>query len=730
MMRRSIQIQQTHSKRLTSHLSYRVPSVSHPVKAVAGTMNHSKSEYSTIAASRMISRPSSHQIMLSAVRMMSSTDKSGQPFTTNYAHFEFQTLSEMLEKSVQYHGSNKCFGTRKGDVYEYMSYNEFNDYVAKTRTLFAKYFSIGKEDKVSIISNNRWEWATVFYGAIGLGGQIVPMYEAQLEKDWKYVVNDSDSKVVIASTEAIYEQVKDYAGKVGKVQHVICLDASEDKPYSYKAWLKKVEGEAPTPITPVTSEDICTIIYTSGTTGTPKGVELVHRNICSNIIDGKSMLKDDIVKNNVSLSFLPWAHIYGQSTELHSLLSTGSTLAIVPHRDQILECLAIVKPTVIFSVPMLFNRVYDGVMKVMNTSSPIKRGLFNYAMSVARQRNHLLEFHQPVPAFLNWKFNLMDKIVLSKIRGRLGGNLQRCGAGGAATSPLVLQFFEDIGIPVMEGYGLTETSPVITAGSYDWSQRRLGTVGCPLNNVDVKIVDPDTLQPLPADTDGEITCTGPNVMKGYRNNQKANDEVFFQLDGKRYFRTGDMGRMVEGRFLKITGRIKEQFKLINGKFVVPAPLEDIFARGPFIAQSFIYGNNQQYTIALFVPNYLEISAWATKRSKADILALLPKDMKNLINIGKDPEEVKKLEELFRHPDFIRKVTKEIVGHSKNVKSYERPMAWAALTQPFTQENQQMTPKLSLRRNNVVKAYETLIADIYANKLGNKIEYPANSPSKE
>jgi long-chain acyl-CoA synthetase len=232
------------------------------------------------------------------------------------------------------------------------------------------------------------------------------------------------------------------------------------------------------------------------------------------------------------------------------------------------------------------------------------------------------------------------------------------GAGGAATSLPVLQFFEDIGIPIMEGYGLTETSPVITAGSVDFANRRLGTVGVPIRGVDVKIVDPATLQPLPSDTDGEITVTGPIVMKGYRNNQKANDEVFFQLNGQRYFRTGDLGRMVEGKFLKITGRIKEQFKLENGKFVVPAPLEDIFSRGPMLLQSFLYGENKKFTILLVVPNYIEVEKWA-KAKHPELVPLLPKEPKNVLDLGKDPEENKRLQQLFESPAFTMKVSREV-----------------------------------------------------------------------
>ena len=270
-------------------------------------------------------------------------------------------------------------------------------------------------------------------------------------------------------------------------------------------WLKKVANEAPFPVdTTITRDDLATIIYTSGTTGKPKGVELTHWNIASNIQAVKTLLQAEMGRK-VSLAFLPWAHVFGQVNELHSLVSSGSSLAIVPSRDQIIECISIIRPTVLYSVPIMLNKIYDGIMKAISSQSFLKRSLFQMAIRTARRRNECKEFHRPVSSFLEWKYQLYDRIIFSKIRDRLGGNVQRIGAGGAAAGLEVLQFFEDIGLPVIEGYGLSETAPTVTAGSVDWENRRLGCVGVPLPGVDVKIVDPETLQPLPADTDGEVS---------------------------------------------------------------------------------------------------------------------------------------------------------------------------------------------------------------------------------
>ena len=393
---------------------------------------------------------------------------------------------------------------------------------------------------------------------------------------------------------------------------------------------------------------------------------------------------------------MPWSHVYGQTAELHALLSTGSTLALTT-REQILENIKLVRPTLIVSVPMLFNRVHDAVHKNIAEGSAIKRFAFNMAISVARERNELLENHKPVSSWLALKHKIADKIVLSQIRARLGGRVRYMAAGGAATSVQVLRFFEDIGIPIVEGYGLTETSPIICASSTSWVTRKTGTVGVPLPGLVVKIVNPETLEDLPSG-DGEICVSGPSVMVGYRKNEKANEEVFFMKDGKRFFRTGDMGHWADGKYLQLTGRIKEQFKLLNGKYVVPAPLEDKLCRSSYIAQALLYGDNRPFTVALLVPNTVEIRSWAKKKKIEGADSI---DLMKLIQI----EAVNSL------------ISAEVRNLSASLKSYERPTRWAIVSEAFSQENQMMTPKLSLRRNNIIKAHLPLIESLYTGQEG-------------
>lgn len=608
------------------------------------------------------------------------------------------TVPEILDKSRISFGDNKVFGTRNGDEFDWITYAEFGDMVQKFRNVL-NHHKIERGDKVALISNNRVEWAVAMYAVTGVGAQLVPMYEAQLEKDWKYIITDSDAKLALVATDPIYEKVNKFIGNVGRLESVICFDSDQQYLHSYKRWMELVQDEPAIPLANLKPSELAVVIYTSGTTGNPKGVELSHDNVIANCKGLHSIWKGAL-SGHTSLAFLPWSHVYGQTAELHSLIASGSAMGIVSKREEIVESIPLIKPTVIMSVPMLFNRVYDGVNKAINEGSDLKKKLFKAAMGVARQRNEALEFGRPVSPWLNFKFKLADKIVLSKIRDRLGGRLVFMSAGGAATSLTVLQFFEDIGVPIAEGYGLTETSPVISSGSNTWEYRRLGCVGVPLPGNTVAIIDPVTGEERGPDEEGEVCQAGANVMVGYRNNPEANAEVFFEMNGKKFFRTGDLGRMVEGKFLKITGRIKEQFKLENGKYVVPAPCEDAMARSQFIAQTFLYGDNRPYAVALIVPDIIEVKAWA--------------DKKGIPNDGT-------LASLITNVEVMDMLSDEIRAASGTLKNFEKPTKWVALDEAFSAENQMVTAKMSLRRNNIMKAYSGLIEDMYDGKAGQEIQ---------
>eukprot|EP00604_Paraphysomonas_vestita_P000988 CAMPEP_0174819148 /NCGR_PEP_ID=MMETSP1107-20130205/2198_1 /TAXON_ID=36770 /ORGANISM="Paraphysomonas vestita, Strain GFlagA" /LENGTH=397 /DNA_ID=CAMNT_0016032091 /DNA_START=767 /DNA_END=1960 /DNA_ORIENTATION=- len=378
-------------------------------------------------------------------------------------------------------------------------------------------------------------------------------------------------------------------------------------------------------------------------------------------------------------------------------------MALCPNREEILEAFNVAKPNVLLSVPALFNRIYDGVHAKVGAGSPIRQKIFHGALAIARERNHRLEYGQSVSAWLDFKHKIADKIVFSKIREVLGGRLQYIGSGGAATSLKVIQFFEDIGVPILEGYGLTETSPVISASADVWEKRRLGCAGVPLYNVTVKIFDPSSQEEVPLGQEGEICVSGNSVMVGYRNNPEANAEVFFDYHGMRFFHTGDLGMIVDGKFLKVTGRIKELYKLENGKYVTPTPLEDTLCRSQFILQSMIYGSNRKYNVALIVPDFQQLSDWIKKTPGIPQLDLSTPEAQ--LNV-------------FKNESIIKLFNSEIVAAGSTMKSFERIHRWMPIIEPFSQENQLMTPKMSLRRNVIFKKYEKDIEEMYgANSRG-------------
>jgi long-chain acyl-CoA synthetase len=355
--------------------------------------------------------------------------------------------------------------------------------------------------------------------------------------------------------------------------------------------------------------------------------------------------------------------------------------------NTLMDDFLLVRPTVLFAVPRIFNRIYDGLQKRMATESPVKRFMFNKALDVASRRRELrLKGQQS--AWLDKQHALFDKLVFSKIRDRFGGRLKYSFSGGAALQKEVGEFIDDIGIDVYEGYGLTETSPIATVNNPE--ARKFGTIGKAIPGVEVYICD-DNGKAVPQGEEGEIVVVGPNVMQGYHKLDDQTAEVIFDLDGKRAFRTGDMGRIDEEGFVKITGRIKEQYKLENGKYVVPAPLEEQLQLSGFINQAFIFGDNRLFNIALVVPDMDACKKWLTDQGETP----------------SGPEEIAKSRKLHAF------IGQELDKYSADFKGYEKPKKWALLPEEFSTANDLLTPKMSVKRRNVIKRYQEVIDSLYA-----------------
>jgi len=588
----------------------------------------------------------------------------------------FSNLPEIVEYSREAFSNRPLMGTKRDGNWDWMTYREFGDAVDQCRAGMAG-LGIRKGDRVAIIADNREEWAITAYGAYGLGAAVVPMYESQKDENWHYILRDSEARMAVVANGDISDRVAAFKGDdLPNLEHVVAFDGDSSAGIAFAELLRQGIGSPVDPAS-IDSKDVAGFVYTSGTTGNPKGVVLTHENFASNVSAITDVFPIDL--EDRSLSFLPWAHSFGQTVELHTLLSVGASTAFAEGTDKITENMAEVGPTMLVSVPRIFNKIYEGLNKRMEAEGGVKKTLFDRAVSNANRRREMADDGKS-SWLVDTQHNVLDKLVFSKVREAFGGNLKYAISGGAAISVEVANFIDNLGIKVYEGYGLSETSPIVTA---NWpGTRKIGSVGKPIPGVRVEIDAAG--QDDEESSDGEIVVYGHNVMHGYHNLPSENEAVFTTDGG---FRTGDLGHIDGDGFLVITGRIKEQYKLENGKYVVPGPLEEQIALSPFVANAMVYGDNKQFNIALVALDEENIGAWAAERGiDADSLA--------------DNDQVR---------DLIRD---EIESRLGDAKGYERVRKFAILPEDFTLENGMLTPTLKLKRRIVIDRYTDRLNDLY------------------
>jgi long-chain acyl-CoA synthetase len=590
---------------------------------------------------------------------------------------QFKNLVDLCSKSVQRFAGNAIFGNRQPDgTWTYITYREFGQLVDRCRGGL-KGLGVEAGDRVAIIANNRVEWAVTAYATYGVGACIVPMYEKQNPADWGYILRDSQAKVLVVANDKVAQEGADEFAKIDTLKHIVVMDGAGEGTF---AALLEAGAANPTPPADPEPGDLCGFIYTSGTTGNPKGVRLSHGNITSNVNAVQAIFP--MAEDDRSLSFLPWAHSFGQTVELHCGFSFGASMAICPDANRLTEFLPEVRPTLLFSVPRVFNRIYDKLNKRIAHETGVKKFLMTRALAVAAEKKRL-EAQGTSSWWIDTQFGFLDKKVLSKIREILGGRLRYAFSGGAAISKEVATFIDALGITVYEGYGLSETSPIATA-NYPGHQR-IGSVGKAIPGVEI-IIDTAAVAGAMGDQ-GEILIKGPNIMQGYHNLDEQTAEVMRE-DGA--FRSGDLGRLDADGYLYITGRIKEQYKLENGKYVVPAPLEEQLKLSGYINQALVFGDNRPFNVALLVPDVEALTDWAKEHGRSGGL--------------EDWLEDDAVKALFRAE--IDRTQKDLF------KGFERIKDFRFVAEEFTTDNDMMTPTLKLKRRNVLKAYQGLIDSIY------------------
>jgi long-chain acyl-CoA synthetase len=586
-------------------------------------------------------------------------------------HEDFSDLVSMWERITTRYADRPLFGEKRASGWVWKTYGEVAEHVQAFRAALTA-LGVERGDRVALISDNRLEWAVTVHATLGLGAVYVPMYESQTRDDWSFILRDSGAKVVFGAKREIVKALDEAKPSIATLQHVCGYELDATDPRSFAALLASGRAAAKQPPAKVSPDEAAGFVYTSGTTGEPKGVVLTHKNFCSNLNALTPLFP--LTSEDRSLAFLPWAHAFGQTAEFFMLPALGCSLALNDEVPKLVSNLPDVKPTVLIAVPRIFNRIYDGVNQQMRDKPKPIQALFHAGIRAAtrRSRGGQLSFGESLT------LKLADKLIFKKVRQKFGGRLRLVVSGSAALSKEVAEFIDALGIEVYEGYGLTETAPVVSVNTP--AHRKIGSVGKPLANVRVVIDNQITGDPK----NGEIVVHGDNVMRGYHNHPEEDAKIF---TADRGLRTGDMGFVDEDGYLYITGRIKEQYKLENGKYVVPSPLEEDLKLSPYIGNVMLHGANKPHNVALVVLNQVNLAKWAEREG---------------ITLG-DPTTNPQVRELIRA---------ELEQHSKDFRGYERPRGFALVTDDFTVENGMLTPKMSVRRNQVLKHYQATFDKLY------------------
>ena len=533
-------------------------------------------------------------------------------------------------------------------------------------------------DKVILLAENGPWWVMTDYAILSLGAITVPIYTSLVPEQIKYIINDSDAKVVIVSDRKLWEKTAAVKKDLPKVAHFVSFEAEPAEgvlPFERI----KADGEKSRRADPrlfemtaqaVKPDDTASIIYTSGTTGIPKGVMLTHANFASNVETLAAIIPFN--DTDTDLSFLPLSHVLERLVTF-AFMSRGVSMAYAESIETVADNLLEVKPTIMVSVPRLFEKIYARVMDKVLAGSSLKRKIFFWALKVGKACGELTLQRKPIPASLRRRRNIAHKLVFSKILEKTGGRVHFFVSGGAPLAKDIAEFFYALGIVVLEGYGLTESSPVIACNTFD--DLRFGTVGKPIPGVEVKIAP-----------DGEILARGPNIMKGY---YKREEETREAMEGG-WLHTGDIGHLDKDGFLVITDRKKDLIVTSGGKNVAPQPIENLLKQNPYIANAVVIGGSRKFIAALIVPNFEKLEAYAKAKGVSYV----------------------NRRDLIQNESVIRFLLAEVDRCTPNLAPYEKVKKIALLDRDFEIEQGEITPTLKVKRSIVEEKYKGLIDSLY------------------
>jgi long-chain acyl-CoA synthetase len=591
----------------------------------------------------------------------------------------YGTLPSRFLNAIDSHPTSRAQIFRHADsTWESISSAELLRRVAALSTALVE-LGVKPGDRVALFAANRPEWHTADFAINGSGGVTVPVYFNESPERMSFILKHSGARVIIVAGEDQLQKLLSCRAQLPALEHVIVADAGAGVPTECLRYETLIASAGAAEITAyrmraaqVLPGQLCTIIYTSGTTGEPKGVMLTHNNMSSNVTDSCATF-DFQPATDMALSFLPLAHVYGRMLD-YIYLFNGVSVAYVEAVDLVPQALLEIHPSVIAAVPRFFEKIYAKLMEQGSKATGIKRKLFNWAIDVARRAAPWRTGAKSASPLLKGQWALADKLVYKKIRAGTGGNLRMVFSGGAPLSKELAEFFWSIGIPIYQGYGLTETSPILTS---NYPQNRPGSSGRPIPNVLIRIAQ-----------DGEILAKGPCVMQGYYNNLDATREV---IDPEGWFHTGDIGYLDSDNYLFITDRKKDLIKTAGGKFVAPQPIENALKTSPYITNAMIVGDQRRFVVALIVPNATTVSA---KLQDQGVRFASHKEMAE-------------------HPAVRSLIENEVKRLTAHLAQWETIKRFALLPEDFTFDNGSLTFTLKLKRRVVEKNYREVIDKLYA-----------------
>ena len=595
----------------------------------------------------------------------------------------FPTISQMFNHVTNENLSKQLYFYKKDNAWVGISGSEIRSTV-KDIAFALKSLDVGKGSNVALLSNNSPRWAMTDYGIICSGSATVSVYPTLIPSQVEYILNDSQSKVVFVQNHEQMQKVMESWNNCPNLEYAVVMDdsntESDDRIFNFMDFLDlgtKHEQESDESFEDLVAkpeaDDLLTLIYTSGTTGNPKGVRLTHGNMTSNMEGTKQNIVFD--ETEVFLSFLPLSHSFERMGGHFTAFSVGAQVYYAESIETVPENLREVKPSVVLSVPRLYEKMYAKVLDGLKSAPEARQKIFWWAIGVGKEATQYHLKNQPLPFGLNIKHTIANKLVYSKVKDRIGGKLRFFVSGGAPLSQEIGEFFAAADIMILEGYGLSETSPVLTSNTPD--ALRYGSVGKPLFNVDIEIAD-----------DGEILAKGPNVMSGYFNNEDASKEA---IDSDGWFHTGDIGHLDEDGFLFITDRKKNILVTSAGKNVAPAPLENALTNSPLIEQVVVVGDNKNFISALIVPTQEAVEKELSVQGKS----VLGSDI------------------MSNHPDVKAVIQKEVDAIMADFSNYERVKEFAILPRLFTIEDGELTPTLKVVRKVVLDHFSTEVDAIYS-----------------